>query len=245
MVTVDTSAYRNIVALTGAGISVASGLRPYRGPGGLWEEVEASGVADVRVMQDRPAVAWRFFEEARAVIQRAEPNPAHLALARLETGLRSDQSFTLITQNIDGLHQRAGSKNVVELHGTLARTRCSIPTCALEPFEDHAREIRECPSCPLCSAPLRPDVVLFGELIPAEAEWRSKKALRDCDLFIAVGTSGTVSPASNFVRSAEYAGARTIFVNLEPLDPPNPAFHETHLGRAEEILPRLLGVGTP
>jgi len=99
------------------------------------------------------------------------------------------------------------------------------------------------PLCPRCDSVLRPDIVLFGEPIPLDAGWKVKMALRDCDLFLAIGTSGLVAPAANFVRSAEYAGARTVYVNLEPLDPPNPAFQEVYLGRAEELLPKLLAGG--
>ncbi len=238
--TIRWSEYRQIVILTGAGISVASGLRPYRGPGGLWEEEEVARYADAETLRERPEEVWRFFARARAAVLAAAPNPAHLALARLERSLPSGTALTLITQNIDGLHQRAGSQRVVELHGRLARTRCTREGCSLAPYADESTEER-CPPCPRCAAPLRPDVTLFGELLPVDAEVASRRALRDCDLFLAIGTSGTVSPASSFVRSAAYAGARTILVNLEPMDPPNPAFQEERLGRAEEVLPRLVG----
>ena len=147
---------------------------------------------------------------------------------------------SVITQNVDGLHQRAGSESVVELHGTILRTRCSREGCALEPYPDEEVYEERVPRCPCCEAPLRPEVVLFEEPLPGEAEWRAKRALRECDLFLAVGTSGTVSPASGFVRSAAYAGARTILVNLEPLEVPNSSFQVRILGRAEEVLPDLL-----
>ena len=111
----------------------------------------------------------------------------------------------------------------------------------LEPHPDEETYETRVRLCPLCNAPLRPDVVLFDEPLPGEAEWRAKRALRECDLFLAVGTSGTVLPASQFVRSAAYAGARTILVNLEPLDLPNPDFQERILGKAEDVLPELLG----
>jgi NAD-dependent deacetylase len=187
MQAVDWSSYKHVVVLTGAGVSVASGLRPYRGVGGLWEEIDVLAVADAGAVKERPAEVWHFFAEARQAVRSAAPNPAHQALARLEQRLTGGASFTLITQNVDGLHQRAGNRNVVEIHGSLARTRCSDPGCSL------------------------------------------------------VGTSGTVSPASNFVRSAEYVGARTILVNLEPMLQPNPAFQEELLGKAEELLPKLVG----
>jgi NAD-dependent deacetylase len=134
------------------------------------------------------------------------------------------RAFTIITQNIDGLHQRAGSANVIELHGSVFRSRCSNASCERLPFEDEDDPCDELPSCPDCGSVLRPDVVLFNEFLPGGVEWHAKRALRDCDLFVAVGTSGTVAPASNFVRSAKYAGARTVFVNGEPLHPRHPAY---------------------
>lgn len=231
--------YKNIVVLTGAGISVASGLRPYRGPGGLWSEIDVDGVVTAAAIARDPRRVWSYFAGARRAVAEAQPNPAHLALARLESRRQQGQSLVILTQNIDGLHQRAGSRNVVELHGTLARVRCTGTDCAASPVADRGEA--ECPDCPLCGAPMRPDVVLFDEPLPVDAEWHSKRALRDCDLFLAVGTSGTVTPAANFVRSARYAGARTIAVNLEPMSPRNPEFDEELLGRAELVLPELVG----
>ncbi len=238
----DLNRYRQIVVLTGAGVSVASGLRPYRGPGGWWtDHPEHREMATAKAAQEDPMSTWQAFGSLRSAVAEASPNPAHIALAAAEAQRPSGTTLTVITQNIDGLHRAAGHHDVIELHGNLARTRCSNPTCDLEPFED--RTVPDTlPRCTRCDAPLRPDVVLFDEPMAARPEWESKQALRDCDLFLAVGTSGTVSPAANFVRSAEYAGARTLFVNVEPLDPPNPAFQETVLGPAETVLPRLLGV---
>lgn len=234
----ELDAYRRIVVMTGAGISVASGLPTYRGSGGLWHEVEVEKHATAAAIAAAPARVWQFFAGIRAQVASAAPNAAHLALAEAEHRLRPDQSLTILTQNVDGLHRLAGSQRVVELHGTLRRTRCT--RCAYERAEPLETAPAECPSCPECAALLRAAVVLFDEAIPVDSEWEAKKSLRDCELFLAVGTSGTVSPASNFVRAAEYAGARTIYVNLEEMKPPNPAFKETYLGRAEELLPLLL-----
>lgn len=233
--------YRQIVVLTGAGVSVASGLRPYRGPGGWWtDHPEHREMATAKAAQEDPMSSWHAFASLRGAVAQASPNPAHHALAEAEAGRPAGTMLTVITQNIDGLHRAAGSTRVIELHGNLSRTRCSNPSCDLDPFEDQAVP-QTLPRCTRCDAPLRPDVVLFDEPMAARPEWESKQVLRDCDLFLAVGTSGTVSPAANFVRSAEYAGARTIFVNVEPLAPPNPSFSETVLGPAESVLPRLLG----
>lgn len=233
--------YRHVVVLTGAGVSVASGLRPYRGPGGLWEEAGVADLATPAALVARPAEVWKLFGAVRAEARAAAPNAAHFALAEAERRVAAaGDELTLITQNIDGLHQRAGSENVIELHGSAFRTRCSAEPCDLAPFADDDPHPGSPPQCPRCGSVLRPDVVLFEEAIPGGAEWRAKRALRDVDLFLAAGTSGTVSPASNFVRAAELARARTVLVNLEPMNPRNPAYDEEYLGRAEELLPILL-----
>ena len=236
---IDLGHYRRIVVMTGAGISVASGLPTYRGAGGLWDKVDVRSHATAAAIQADPARVWTFFAEVRAQIAVAHPNVGHLAIAQAERRLRDDQRLTVLTQNVDGLHTLAGSTRVVELHGSLRRSRCT--RCDFSRPEDLALSPPLCPPCPSCSAHMRPAVVLFDEPLSVDAEWESKKALRDCDLFLAVGTSGTVSPASNFVRAAEYAGARTVYVNLERMTPTNPACREVVLGRADEMLPQLLG----
>ena len=239
---IEISRYKNIVILTGAGISVASGLRTYRGAGGVWDEHNVEEYGHIDRLKDAPSKLWELFGPLRLSVSNAEPNRAHYALAQIENKLRTDQNFLLITQNVDGLHQKSGSKNVVELHGNISKTFCSNDQCDLTPFDDNEVYAEAHPVCSKCGSPLRPSIVLFGEAIPPKESWLAKRALRDCDLFIAIGTSGTVSPASNFVRSAEYAGARTIYINVEAMEPPNPAFQETYLGKAEELLPDLFQV---
>jgi NAD-dependent deacetylase len=236
------SGIKDIVVLTGAGVSVASGLSTYRGQGGVYQtNPEAVGTLNGQMMAEHPEKVWEILSPMRSIVHQAQPNHAHLALARWEQGLPQDVKFTLITQNVDQLHQRAGSRQVVDYHGNLLQTRCSNVKCSLPPFEDHQTYTKQTlPLCSVCGSTLRPDVVLFEEWIPAENERIAKLALRDCELFLAIGTSGSVWPAANFVRSAKYVGARTIFVSLDPLDPPNDAFDEQYLGRAEEILPKLL-----
>lgn len=172
----------------------------------------------------------------------ASPNTAHLILAKLEQNLKPEQNFTLITQDVDRLHEKAGSKNVIELHGAVTETCCCDRDCHLVPFLDNLEYIKEIPTCPQCHSYLRPNIVLFGEPIPLDKEWQVKQALRNCDLFIAIGTSGTVFPAANYVRSAEYSGARTILINLEATNPKNPYFKEEYIGKAEELLPELLNL---
>jgi NAD-dependent deacetylase len=237
--TIDVSTYKSITVLTGAGISVASGLCTYRGAGGIWEKYDVEYYGHVDRIKDAPEKLWELFGSLRGSVGNVKPNQAHSALASLEKYLKPSQCFQLVTQNIDGLHQLAGSANVIELHGNIAMTRCSSTDCKLNPFHDKDPHTDKPPSCKVCSSPLIPNVTLFGEALPSYETWLVKNALRDCDLFLAIGTSGTVSPASNYVRSADYAGARTIYINIESLNPRNPYFKEEIIGRAEEILPSI------
>jgi NAD-dependent deacetylase len=239
----DVSPYRNIVILTGAGVSAASGLGTYRGPGGLWEQADIARIAHADNLPGTLPDLWRLYRERRRRALQAGPNAAHRALAALERRWRGadGRSITLVTQNVDGLHGRAGSQNVIEMHGSAFRTRCTNPRCSLPAFPDEAL-YDEVPTCAECGHPLRPDVVLFGEAIPARESWLINRAMRDVDLFLSAGTSGVVYPAAGLVQAAAHAGARTILVNLEPMMAPNPAFQEEYLGPAEELLPALLGV---
>ena len=237
---INLARYREIVILTGAGVSVASGLPTYRGTGGLWTTTNGIEFANAAALAKSPEQVWAFFAQIRAEIGRAVPNEAHRAIAQAETRLEPSQRLTVLTQNVDGLHAISGTRRVVELHGSLRRSRCT--KCDYSQDEDLSSIAATCPSCAACGATMRPDVVLFDEPLSVEAERGAKVALRTCDLFIAVGTSGTVSPASNYVRAAEYVGARTIYVNLEPMTPANPAFREVCLGPAEILLPKLLGL---
>jgi NAD-dependent deacetylase len=232
--------YKNIVVLTGAGISAASGLRTYRGANGLWDEGDTARVSDVSILKTEPHAAWQFFGSFRTAVLATSPNAAHTALAECQKKLGDDKRFTLITQNIDGLHQRAGSQNVIEMHGSVFTTKCSNEACTTTPYADNESHVEKLPLCTICNSALRPNIVFFREAIPEEASWLSKRALRDCDLFLAVGTSGTVSPACDFVRWAKYAGARTILVNMDSPTHYKSEFDQELLGPAEVILPQLL-----
>jgi NAD-dependent deacetylase len=238
----DLQRYRGIVVLTGAGISASSGLPTFRGPGGLWERPDGPGAngLDAAALAEDPESVWAYCNGLRDAVRAAKPNAAHIALAEAERALAPGASFTIITQNVDSLHQRAGSQNVLELHGSLARTRCSLRECGTPAFDDPA-PAAELPRCEACGSNLRADIVLFDEEIPAHAEHLAKRALRECDLFVAIGTSGTVWPAANFVRAAEHARARTVLVNLTPMVPRRPAYDEEILGPAEELVPILFG----
>ena len=227
----------HIVILTGAGVSVGSGLPTYRGPGGLWESADIAKIVEARFLPGSLPDLWRLYSERRRVALAAKPNPAHLAIAALQNARPG--AVTLLTQNVDGLHLRAGSPQVTELHGSAFRTRCTNPACALPPFDD-TRSYDAVPLCPRCGSPLRPDVVLFGENLPEAALRQSQTALDRCDLFYAVGTSGVVWPAAAFVQIAAQAGADTVLVNLDA-GAEAARFNKVHLGQAEDVLPGLLG----
>lgn len=235
--TLSLSHYRNIVILTGAGISAASGVPTFRGENGLWNDAEFLRASDAANLPDSLPMVWKVFGGLRALAETIKPNAAHYAIAEMQRR-HPTKNITLITQNVDGLHQAAGSENVIELHGSVLRSRCTNEACVAKPFEDLTSRT-QVPLCEICGAPLRPDIVLFNEMLPPWESHQSKRALRDVELFLAIGTSGVVNPAAQFVSSAAYAGARTILINLEAMQPRNPHFQEEILGRAEEILPLL------
>ena len=239
----DLSGHSRIAVLTGAGISVASGLPTYWGKGGLWEKADVGRYATAAAMAADPARVWSFFASLRAQVARAAPNAAHLALAELGRRLGPGRRLTVITQNVDGLHSLAGSEGVLELHGTLQRSRCTA--CKFSREERPETAPVECPMCPECGRPLRPDVVLFDEPLPVRAAAEARRAVQGCDLFLAVGTSGTVFPAAEFVAWASNRGARTMYVNAEPMTPANPAFQDVCLGKAEVLLPELIKMLSP
>ena len=225
--------YDEIVVLTGAGVSVASGLETYRGEGGLWEASGINPAATKEGFEASPWSSWQFFLPMLERIVACKPNPAHLALAHWQEKHRGE--FTLVTQNVDGLHTDAGSQGVLELHGNLKRRRCSNADCPTKPFED-IRIPETLPLCAACGEPMRPDIVLFGEAVDLEASHFSKRALRSVQLFVSIGTSGTVTPASNFLTSAQLAGATTVEMNLQG----SGIFDLEIKGKAEETLPSWL-----
>lgn len=233
--------YQQVVMLTGSGVSAASGLPTYRGAGGLWESAEVARFAHADAWREEPLAVWRMFGELRAAIAGATPNAGHHAIAALQRALAgAGKRLHVVTQNVDGLHQAAGAQRVVELHGSLLHSRCSNDRCMRSPFPDAQTTFERVPICELCGDLIRPNITLFGEAIGERAERASREAMDGCDLFIAVGTSGMVMPASLFVEGAKAQGARTLLVNLEALDPPNDAYDDEVLGRAEVLLPQLL-----
>lgn len=227
--------YHRVVVLTGAGVSVASGLPTYRGPGGLWENDELAKIVHARSIPTRLPELWKLYSERRATALSVGPNAAHLAIA--EAQRRWPGQVDVITQNVDNLHQRAGSEHVIELHGSGLRTRCT--QCNLPPFYDE-QSYNTLPLCPACGAPLRPDVVLFGETLPDKATEQASVAVWGCDLFLVVGTSSVVIPAAYLLLDAHAAGARCVSVNIEATRHENPYLHDEFVGKAEELLPVLL-----
>jgi NAD-dependent deacetylase len=230
----------HLFVLTGAGISVESGLSTYRAMDGLWKSHPIQDVATPHGFARDPGLSWRFWSERRAEATRAAPNPGHLALAAIERTL--GDRFLLVTQNVDRLHQRAGSTRVVDLHGDLLRSRCT--TCDRPRFDDQRLyERAEDAACDACATGLlRPDVVWFGEPIEQRDMDRAERFLANAAkerlIFLAVGTSGTVTPASAFVEEARRLGAETWLVNMEP--PKNLAYFDHFIaGPSGEVLPRL------
>jgi NAD-dependent deacetylase len=203
---------QRVAVLTGAGVSAESGIATFRGAGGLWEGHSVEEVATPEGFRRDPALVWRFYNARRASMRDVKPNPGHHALAALETRWGTDR-FTLITQNIDGLHRAAGSQHVLELHGNLARVRCT----ACEEISDRGFEaLPDLPRCPACSELLRPDVVWFHEMLPQDVWFEATEATAACHCFLVVGTSAVVYPAAGLIDAARAVGAAVIEVNLEP-----------------------------
>lgn len=222
------SGYSNIVILTGAGLSAESGLGIFRGVGGLWSNFRIEDVATPQAFARDPVRVHDFYNLRRGCHSKARPNAAHLALAKLE---REHGNVLTVTQNIDALHEAAGTRNLIHMHGELERALCAACGKSFSWKEDLSIET----VCGACGAmAMRPDVVWFGEM-PREME-RIYDALGACDLFISIGTSGTVYPAAGFVLEARAAGAHTVELNLEPSDGAD-LFLERIEGPATEIVP--------
>ncbi len=221
---------RNIVILTGAGISAESGLATFRGPDGLWEGHRVEDVATPEAFRRDPALVQAFYDARRERLKSVEPNAAHRALARLDSQWPGE--LLIVTQNVDDLHERAGARRLLHMHGELASAWC----LACDGRTAWREELSSGPPCPDCgeAGRLRPDIVWFGEM-PYEME-RIDRALMDCDLFVSIGTSGAVYPAAGFVQTARYAGARTLELNLEP-SLGSVWFDKTRTGAAGTLVP--------
>jgi NAD-dependent deacetylase len=221
---------RNIVILTGAGVSAESGVATFRGPDGLWEGHRVEDVCTPEAYGRDPGLVHAFYNARRAALATVEPNAAHHALARLEAGWPGE--LLLVTQNVDDLHERAGSKRLLHMHGENKSAWCM----ACDERFGWDEPMSEDSKCPLCAkvGQVRPDIVWFGEM-PYEMD-RIEEALREADLFVSIGTSGAVYPAAGFVQTARYCGAHCLEMNLEPSQG-STFFHESRMGRAGDLVP--------
>jgi NAD-dependent deacetylase len=234
---ISITAKDRVFVLTGAGISAESGLPTFRGSTGLWAGHRIEDVCTSEALEKNFWGVWEFYSERRVESAKAQPNPAHIALAELERQL--GDRFFLCTQNVDDLHERAGSKRLVHMHGELAKARCERE-CGRPPVEDHAiyHSLAEVGRCP-CGGRLRPHIVFFGEM-PLEMN-RIQREIEKATLMVVIGTSGAVYPAAGFVQLARQTGARTVYVGPEP--PLNAsAFTNVVEGKAGEVLPGLFEV---
>ena len=230
----------SIAVLTGAGISAESGIPTFRGPGGLWRNFSPEALATPQAFARDPRLVWEWYDWRRGIIQKAQPNPGHLALAELErrkAGRGEGQgSFTLVTQNVDGLHDRAGSRKVLKLHGDIWLARC-VGCGAVERNERVPLEPLP-PRC-RCGAVLRPGVVWFGEPLPA-SEWeQAVAASKNAQVFMVIGTSALVYPAAGLAQVARGAGAKLAVVNPDPT-PVDSMADWVLYAKSGELLPRLL-----
>jgi NAD-dependent deacetylase len=237
MPTIPIAPNDRVFVLTGAGISAESGLPTFRASDGLWAGNRIEDVCTPEALERNPALVWQFYSARRLAAQKVEPNPAHFALAQLEA--RLGDRFFLCTQNVDDLHERAGSMRLLHMHGELAKSRCE-QGCGQPPVEDRRvyASLAEVGRC-ICGARLRPHIVFFGE-IPLGMD-RIQQEIDRATLMLVVGTSGSVYPAANFVHWARMHGARTVYVGPEP--PLNAAaFTNVVEGPAGEVLPGLFAL---
>ena len=231
----DLTTGKYVIALTGAGISVESGIPPFRGKGGVWEKIDPMEYAHIDAFMNDPAKVWDvLIRGMKDVVDQALPNDAHKGLARLqELGIIK----TIITQNVDGLHQAAGSTDVIEFHGNFAWQRCM--DCSRK-YQTSQVDISEVPPRCSCGGILRPDAVFFGEIIPPEAMRRSRQAAADCDLMLVVGTSAVVQPAALMPVFAKEAGAKIVEINPEKTPLTGQISDYLIRGNAGEVMNRIL-----
>jgi len=224
---------KKVVVITGAGISAESGVPTFRGANGLWRRYRAEDLATPHAFQRNPQLVWEWYDWRRRLISDKEPNPGHAAIAAMETLF---EEFLLITQNVDGLHRKAGSRKIIEIHGSLWRVRCMTEGRI---FPNNEVPLREIPPRCECGALLRPDVVWFGESLSEKDLADSYTALRECDCLMVVGTSAVVQPVASFPAVARNGGAFILEINVQPT-PISGSVDESILGKSGEVLPRLV-----
>lgn len=226
---------KKVCVLTGAGISAESGVPTFRGGGNsaVWKGMPFDQISSARMVRENLREVWEWFDYRRGVLAGCEPNAGHFALADWQGRF---EDFTLVTQNVDGLHARAGSREVLELHGNINRSYCT--GCAKR-FQMSAEDVPHKPeNCDECGAKVRPDVVLFGEMLPFEIFEKAQQKARECEIFFIVGTSALVYPAAGLAEIAKFSGAYLVEVN--PEETPMTGFcDETLRGKAGEILPLI------
>lgn len=223
-----------VAVLTGAGVSQESGLRTFRdAQDGLWAQYRPEELASPEAFARDPKLVWDWYAWRREAVKGARPNPGHYALAAMESKI---SEFTLITQNVDGLHRLAGSRNVLELHGNIQKVRCADCGAYAETWGDDTESV---PRCEFCRGLLRPDVVWFGEALPRAALESAVLAARSCQVFFSIGTSGVVQPAASLAHAARNNGAVVVEINAEPT-PLTPKVDFALRGKAGEILPALV-----
>ena len=223
-----------LVVLTGAGVSQESGLRTFRdAQTGLWAQYKPEELASPQAFARDPKLVWDWYAWRREAIKGVRPNAGHYALAKLEKRI---PQFTLITQNVDGLHRMAGNQKVLELHGNIQRVRCSECYTFAEVWDDDTESV---PRCSVCSGLLRPDVVWFGEALPRQQLETAVEAARTCDIFFSIGTSGVVQPAATLAFAAHNRGAIVVEINAEAT-PLTPKADFVFQGKSGEILPELV-----
>jgi NAD-dependent deacetylase len=229
---------RHVAALTGSGISAESGVPTFRdAQEGLWARYRPEDLATPQAFQRNPKLVWEWYAWRRRLVAQAAPNAGHLALVELEQRI---PRLTLITQNVDGLHQRAGSRDVIELHGNINRTTCFREGDVVETWEDTGQSP---PACPRCGGPLRPDVVWFGETLPLGAFQAAMDATGTCQVFFSIGTSGLVEPAASLAHIALRRGALVVEVN--PAATPLTEYAIHLRGPAGQVLPALIQAAWP
>lgn len=223
--------------LTGAGVSQESGVPTFRDKDGLWQKFKPEELANMNAFLANPDLVWGWYQHRRKVVREVKPNAGHFALAKMEKFFKS---FTLVTQNVDGLHERAGSRKILEVHGNLMRSYCV--GCGEFPDADYLEKLADTgkASCPKCSDLLRPDVVWFGEMLPHEIFQEAERAARSCELFFSIGTSAAVYPAAGLPLVAKDSGAYVVEINPLPTDISR-YMDEVLCGPSAEILPRLVG----
>jgi NAD-dependent deacetylase len=232
----DLARAKYVVAMTGAGSSVESNIPPFRGKGGLWEKIDPMEFAHIDAFMRDPAKVWNvLIKEMKGVIDQAKPNDAHKGLARLEElGLLK----TIITQNVDGLHQRAGNTDVIEFHGNFAWQRCL--SCE-QKYETQKVDLAQIPPRCTCGGILRPDCIFFGEMIPPQHLYRSQQVSAACDVMLVVGTSAVVQPAAYMPVIAKENGAKIIEINMEHTPLSKRISDYSILGRAGQIMQAIVG----